>query len=89
MLAWLIEEEKNLRIRFPIICQEDIKYWPDDYYQRMEIWWNKLENRLTDPLVVIYFKNYDTYRISDGWHRFAISHKLGIKEIPVVVEITV
>ena len=88
MLAWLIDEKKNLRIRYPIICPEDILYWPDDYYERMEVWWSKPDNRTKDPIVVIHQRIADTYAIADGWHRFAISHKLGIKEVPVFVEIT-
>lgn len=83
LLNWLEDEVKNLRVRYPITCPEDLIYWPDDYYEKMEQWWST-DNRIQEPIVVI--KCGDIYQISDGWHRFAISHKIGLTEVPVYIE---
>lgn len=84
-LNWLIEEKKNVRLRFGS-DDEARHYFPDDYYERMETWW-ETGSREIDPIVV--WKADDAiYRIVDGWHRVAISHKIGLQSVPAMRKLT-
>lgn len=82
--AWLAAEYKGLRKRFPLFEPDDEKFWPDDYYERLEAWWTTSdEARSIEP---IRCKLVDgVYRIEDGWHRFAISKKYNLAQVPVIL----
>lgn len=82
-LDWLIEEKKNVRLRFGR-DEEAIRYFPDDYYEKMENWWST-DSRQIDPVRLE--RDNGIYRIVDGWHRVAISHKIGLQFVPAILEI--
>lgn len=80
-VEWFEEEKRKLRFRFPIIQEEDRLFWPDDYYERMEAWWAS-ERRYLEPVEVFMMRK--KVRLFDGFHRVAISHKIGLETIPVI-----
>lgn len=79
-IKWLEDEKKLVRHRFGN-DDEARQYFPDDYYERMEAWW-ATERRDIDPIAV-YRDKGGIIRIEDGSHRFAISHKLKHKTVPI------
>ena len=49
----------------------------------MKKWRSKTDGRLQEPIQVV--ENNGTFKIIDGWHRLAISYKLGLTMVPVTV----
>jgi len=80
--GWLDSEVKNVRRRFGN-DEESMRLWPDNYYQLLESWW-KTPRRDIDPIELTKDDN-GLFRIVDGWHRLAISHKIGLRKVPAVV----
>ena len=76
-INWLEEEKKMIRRRFGNDV-EALKYWPNDYYDKMEKWWAS-DNRILEPIELC-----KCGYIEDGSHRVAISYKIGLKSVPVV-----
>jgi len=82
LLAWY-EQERTIeatRKRFGHDA-EALKYFPNDYYEKLESWW-KSDQRIQEPIVVI-GQGPNRWHIEDGWHRFAISHKFNIQFVPI------
>ena len=75
---WLEKEKELIRVRFGT-DPEAVKYWPDDYYEKMEEAWRQ---GFREPIQV--FNDADVIRIDDGWHRTAICHKIGLRKIPAI-----
>lgn len=80
-LKWLQDEIATVRFRFGN-DEEALEFFPDDYYQRLEDWWSKDPHQ--EPIVVKRVVGF--VRIVDGWHRVAISHKIGLTSVPVIWE---
>lgn len=80
--TFLEEERLNVRLRFGD-DEEAMKFFPDNYYDKMEQWW-ATESRRVEPLFLYYDTN-NILRIEDGWHRVAISHKLGLIYVPAII----
>lgn len=83
LLEWYKGEPSKIRFRFGS-HDEALRYWPDDYYQKLEIWWAS-EERVIEPLQVKTSDYPDIYLLIDGWHRLAISYKLEMTEVPIEI----
>lgn len=82
-ISWLAQESGVVRKRFGS-DSEAIHYFPDDYYDKMEQWWAS-DRREIDP-VTLSTDSDGIVRIVDGWHRVAISHKIGLTYIPAIFD---
>lgn len=77
--AWMDEEKKNLRLRYP-----EEEYFPDDYYERLEEWWvSSMDARLIEPIECT--EQDGKYLIWDGHHRYALSIINNILEVPITI----
>lgn len=81
---WLALESTRERVRNRFgTGEEALHYWPDDYYEKMEQWWVS-DRRYLEPLRVTLVDG--VYRLLDGWHRLAISHKNKMPTVPCEIE---
>lgn len=86
LIKWFNQEKmpKYVRRRFGN-DEEALKYFPDDYYEKLERDWLDESVRNKNPLDLIQVGR--KYHINDGWHRVALCHIHGIKSVPALVEI--
>ncbi len=86
LIKWFQEEKKpeNVRLRFGRDT-DAFKYFPDDYYEKLERDWKYEPTRKAVPLDLLQIKD-DLYEIVDGWHRLALSYFHKIEFIYADVE---
>ena len=86
LIEWWNEEKTPncVRRRFGN-DQEALKYFPDDYYEKLERDWLDESIRNKSPLDLIQMDK--KYHINDGWHRLALCFLYDIKFVPALVEI--
>ena len=72
LIQWFEEEKTKVRFRFGS-DPEALKYFPDNYYEKLEKDWQEESVRIKQPLDLIQI--CDKFNVNDGWHRLAISLK--------------
>lgn len=81
-LTWLAEESTPTAVRHRFGDDEEaLVYWPDDYYEKMSLWWSSPRCRKLCP-VEVRLDDRGVVRILDGWHRVALSRRLGLTSVP-------
>lgn len=86
LILWWNEEKTPEKVRFRFGSDsEALKYFPDNYYEKLELDWANESVRMNVPLDLI--KIGKKYHVNDGWHRLALCFLHGIKSVPALVEI--
>ena len=86
LIKWFNEEKLPERVRRRFGSDEEaLKYFPDNYYEKLERDWADESVRMNVPLDLIQVGR--KYHINDGWHRVALCYIHGIKSVPALVEI--
>lgn len=86
LIKWFREEKTPERVRFRFGSDlEALKYFPDDYYEKLEADWATESVRMNVPLDLIQMG--EKYHVEDGWHRLALCYLHNVKLVPAIVEI--